>query len=58
LNGRTQQVKLGDSVSLPINVTSGVPQGGHLSPILFTPGIPNRRAAAHKCAAKLFGCAV
>jgi len=36
LNGRTQQVKLGDSVSLSINVTSsGVPQGGHLSPILF-----------------------
>lgn len=36
LNGRTQQVKLGDSVLLSINVTSGVSLGGHLSPILFT----------------------
>lgn len=36
LNGRTQKVKLGNSVSLPINITSGVPQGGHISPILFT----------------------
>jgi hypothetical protein len=36
LNGRIQQVKLGNSVSLSINVISGVPQGGHLSPLLFT----------------------
>jgi len=27
LNGRTHQVKLGDGISLSINITSGVPQG-------------------------------
>jgi hypothetical protein len=32
---RTQQVKLGSFSSSIINVTSGVPQGGHLSPFLF-----------------------
>lgn len=35
LVSRTQQVKLGNFVSSAINVTSGVPQGGHLSLILF-----------------------
>lgn len=35
LVGRTQYVKLGDAVSTCILVHSGVPQGGHLSPLLF-----------------------
>lgn len=33
--GRAQLVKLGNSVSSAINVTSGVPKGGHLSPTLL-----------------------
>jgi len=36
LDGRTQQVKLGNFISSAINVTPEVPQGWHLSPILFT----------------------
>jgi len=31
LNGITQQVKLGDSVSLAIHFTSGAPKGGTIS---------------------------
>jgi len=37
LCGSTQQIKIGSSISTSINVTSaGVPQGGHLSPLLLT----------------------
>jgi hypothetical protein len=35
LSDRTQKVKIGNSISKNIYVTSGVPQGGHLSPLLF-----------------------
>ena len=36
LNGRTQRVKIGCQISDPLHLTSGVPQGGILSPIIFT----------------------
>ena len=35
LTGRTQYVKIKNVVSKEIKVLSGVPQGGHLSPLLF-----------------------
>ena len=35
LTGRSQRVKIGNSVSSRINLVSGVPQGGVLSPVLF-----------------------
>ena len=36
LNGRSQQVKIGKELSTPLMLTSGVPQGGILSPMVFT----------------------
>ena len=36
LTGRTQRVKIGAKLSNPLGLTSGVPQGGILSPIVFT----------------------
>jgi len=36
LNGRSQRVLFKNAVSKMINVTSGVPQGCHLGPLLFT----------------------
>ena len=35
LTNRTQKVRVGNELSLPANVTSGTPQGGVLSPLLF-----------------------
>jgi hypothetical protein len=36
LPGRTQRVRIGSALSGPLTLTSGVPQGGILSPIVFT----------------------
>ena len=36
LNGRKQRVRVGKKMSKPIELVSGVPQGGILSPIIFT----------------------
>ena len=36
LTGRTQQVKIGRKISTERLLVSGVPQGGILSPIIFT----------------------
>jgi Reverse transcriptase (RNA-dependent DNA polymerase). len=36
LSGRTQQVRLGNSLSSSINVLSGVGQGSHIGPLLFS----------------------
>ena len=35
LNGRSQSVRQGSTVSLPLPITHGVPQGAILSPLLF-----------------------
>ena len=35
LNGRSQSVRLGSTVSLPLPITHGVPQCAILSPLLF-----------------------
>ena len=36
VEGRTQKIKIGNFMSLQIKVPSGVPQGSHWGPILFT----------------------
>lgn len=36
LKSRKQRVQIGDSLSNPIDVTSSVPQGSHLGPMLFS----------------------
>ena len=36
LTGRTQRVRMGSSLSSPLALASGVPQGGILSPMIFT----------------------
>ena len=36
LTNRTQRVRVGSALSMPLVLTSGVPQGGILSPIVFT----------------------
>ena len=36
LTGRNQKVKIGNTTSDPVSLESGVPQGGILSPIIFT----------------------
>ena len=36
MSNRTQQVRIGDSISSPLTLEAGLPQGGILSPIIFT----------------------
>jgi hypothetical protein len=36
LTNRTQRVRIGSLLSVPLSIVSGVPQGGILSPIVFT----------------------
>ena len=36
LSGRTQRVRIGEALSSPLELVSRVPQGGILSPIVFT----------------------
>jgi hypothetical protein len=36
LTGRTQRVRIGSALSAPLPLVTGVPQGGILSPIVFT----------------------
>ena len=36
LSNRTQRVRVGSAISPPLTLTSGVPQGGILSPMIFT----------------------
>ena len=35
MTGRSQKVKIGNMISTKKNLTSGVPQGGVLSPLIF-----------------------
>ena len=35
LTNRTQKLKIGDGISMDLKLTSGVPQGGILSPLLY-----------------------
>ncbi len=43
LKGRSQVVGIGSTLSYPLNLTHGVPQGAILSPLLFCiPGVPKK----------------
>jgi|UniRef100_A0A2S2QTS6 hypothetical protein len=54
LSNRTQQVKIRESLSSIINVTSGVPQDSHLSPLLFMLFMKDINSILRYCKFSLF----
>ena len=54
LADRKQAVKIGGVISREINVTSGVPQGSHLGPILFLLFVNSATSIFNKCKCLLY----
>jgi hypothetical protein len=54
LTNRTQQVKIIDTLSSSYKVNSGVPQGGHLSPLLFLLFMNDVKSIFRYCKLSLF----
>jgi hypothetical protein len=54
LKGKTQQVKIMNQLSSSFNVPSGIPQGGHLSPLIFLLFIKDVKNVFRSCKFSLF----